>query len=441
MAVDLGRVQGGSMFHTAAASGTSVSVSSLQPQSLTPFVGDAVAFPNGDVRQITGVSGSTVTLGEVMWSNKGDPGVSDATLSNTDGNSTVNGFTQEATKGIAQAKNYYNLGAFDTYVPNSDGTGTVTRKTGYGSLYESEKRQTENGFTVFVFEKKDIGGNRIVINKNILYEASLTFTKEHYYYEKINAQPYFVFIVNSDSENFYFQYELAEEYQYTEQVIENQPIRPANKEEELYWHGEWRKGLNLINCQTNNAGVNDWFLTVENGRDIATFNNVNPYTFTCSNNHIVVTAYNESGYRWLSRFIKLKKNTTYTILLTGSSRMSMSVFGANSNTVGTIGTGISGTTNSGSGFSSYTFNSGNYNYHYISFYGGGAGKDFYIMLNEGAHPYPNEPFNGEIIHENRVPLYMTTENTSPAQTIGGDWESLGSFTTSTNQTLYAWRKL
>ena len=66
---------------------------------------------------------------------------------------------------------------------------------------------------------------------------------------------------------------------------------------------------------------------------------------------------------------------------------------------------------------------------------------FSVMLNAGSNIYPYQPYNGAIVHEIRTPLYFSTDNVSPASIdqIGGNWTSLGSFMVGRN-TIYAWKK-
>lgn len=73
--VNLGRVQGGSIFFSTASSGTSIAKSTLTPTGLIPLIGDCVVFPNGDLRIITSVSDMNVTCGSVAASIKGKNGI------------------------------------------------------------------------------------------------------------------------------------------------------------------------------------------------------------------------------------------------------------------------------------------------------------------------------------------------------------------------------
>lgn len=71
---NLGRVQGGGMFYSTAASGTSINKNTLTPTNITPLVGDSILFENGDIRQIIAVTSSTITCGSVTTSLKGKQG-------------------------------------------------------------------------------------------------------------------------------------------------------------------------------------------------------------------------------------------------------------------------------------------------------------------------------------------------------------------------------
>lgn len=68
---NLGRVQGGSIFYSSASSSTSVLKTTLTPTNLVPLLGDIVLFSNGDIRNITAIDSTTITLGSVVASIKG----------------------------------------------------------------------------------------------------------------------------------------------------------------------------------------------------------------------------------------------------------------------------------------------------------------------------------------------------------------------------------
>lgn len=72
--VNLGRVQGAGVFYSSAASGTSVALSTVTPTSVKPLSGDTIVFSNGDLRTVTGISGTAVTCGSVIANIKGPKG-------------------------------------------------------------------------------------------------------------------------------------------------------------------------------------------------------------------------------------------------------------------------------------------------------------------------------------------------------------------------------
>lgn len=81
--VNLGRVQGAGVFTTTTASGTSVALSTVSPTNIAPLVGDTFVFPNGDVRNVTAVSGDTITCGNVVTNITGPQGPAGSTLVQT----------------------------------------------------------------------------------------------------------------------------------------------------------------------------------------------------------------------------------------------------------------------------------------------------------------------------------------------------------------------
>lgn len=65
--VNLGRVQGGSLFYSNANSGENIKMSTLSPIGLYPFVGDSILFSNGDIRSILKViEDSTLYCSDVI---------------------------------------------------------------------------------------------------------------------------------------------------------------------------------------------------------------------------------------------------------------------------------------------------------------------------------------------------------------------------------------
>lgn len=77
--INLGRVQGGSVFFALYSSPVSAarvtfSKSLISPENIVPLVGDCVLFTNGDLRKITAVLSSQITCGNIVANLKGAKG-------------------------------------------------------------------------------------------------------------------------------------------------------------------------------------------------------------------------------------------------------------------------------------------------------------------------------------------------------------------------------
>ena len=127
-------------------------------------------------------------------------------------------------------------------------------------------------------------------------------------------------------------------------------------------------GANVLNIEGNEFGSDKWFRTMNNGLSIHSFA-AGKYTFTSKDNYLNITNYDSNGYHWLSRFVKLEPNSNYRISISG---ISCIIVGLNDNAVNTVGTQLTVTNK--------VFNSGNYKYWMISFYGTGASN---VMISKG----------------------------------------------------------
>lgn len=140
---------------------------------------------------------------------------------------------------------------------------------------------------------------------------------------------------------------------------------------------------------------NDYFLSTNNGKDISNIPVSERINVTIGNDKIIFNSYNNTGYMWLSRFIKLKKNKNY--YLSGNYTLGqIIVVGLNENSVNSQGTVIRTNTE--------TFNSGDYNYYMVSIYPTSIeGNTFEnIMIEQGTtatsyvpHAEQNLPFTLE----------------------------------------------
>lgn len=427
--------QGAGWFHTMAPSGVTLQVSSLQPQ-LTPSVGDVVFFSNGEVRQIITVSGSTVTLGDVLFSFKGDPGIGNATLSGVYGNSTENGYTQEAANGVVQAKNYYNEAYYDTSVSNGDGTANVDRKTDIIDvstlLNTTWQKFTNQGLSIFVYNNR--GGNYTSCKCNrftalsstvwgtegcvsVQLTSSGTVRIDISYAGDISLEDFKKDIYSHPT---YIQYELPPEYQYADSVIENQPISflPLSGEIDLY--KEWRKGLN--SAQTKISSIE-----LKNGSVLMGIAEVTPgrtYTISFNGNKTGDNAVTGNG-GWLIIESDTPALTTYEWATNFNSAFFRNEYlTADISIQRTVGKKYLLVVCGGSGAYTATYTVNN------------------LMINEGAHPYPYEPYYGAIVRQKDLSgIQLFPEGVNPAETIGGDWEDEGTVTTSNSIVLHAYRRL
>lgn len=159
-------------------------------------------------------------------------------------------------------KSIYNLGAYDTFVDNGDGTATITRKTGYTVLdgSDDEKWGPGDSFFRWLNWSVDIGAVQ-----NTLYNLpglkanfptyswgelqTLNEGISHYYHLRVKIAS-----IEASSNNLeafkqylsqhpiYIQYET--ETSYTETVIDNQPLATLDKNGEQWLRSEWEKTVN-----------------------------------------------------------------------------------------------------------------------------------------------------------------------------------------------------
>ncbi len=181
------------------------------------------------------------------------------------------------------SKNLYNLGVYDTFVSNGDGTVTITRKTGYAYFDGSVSERWEHQSTtpgnyrmkldnaIFGITKEQNNSNvKFVANKNEITasqswgasntgvgienasDEGKTFNVVYFssQFNKSNANTLNEFKIFLAENPIYIQYEL--ESPYTETVIENQPIHTLPQDGEVWLRDEWEKGLNLASVSYTN---------------------------------------------------------------------------------------------------------------------------------------------------------------------------------------------
>lgn len=177
----------------------------------------------------------------------------------------------QARKNIGADKSLYNLGAYDTYVDNGDGTATITRKTGYYKV--PIENFVSDGTSLHVFQQYiDIPnayssyGNEDGYNHNAAsntyklgnYNADDTFYISGDNYLRVKDTRYSsasaLISALADVGGMFIQYELVTSY--TKDVILDQPIHTLDVNGEQFVRDEWEKTLNLFNASWEQGTFN-----------------------------------------------------------------------------------------------------------------------------------------------------------------------------------------
>lgn len=146
-------------------------------------------------------------------------------------------------------------------------------------------------------------------------------------------------------------------------------------------YGQGSVEVKKINKNYYDVGksINDYFVTAgSKGATITQYNASNYVECDIIEGIMNIETYNTSAWNWIAKWLKINKNTNYTISL-NKSTTSLTVLGFNSVETGITGDVIAelGSTNSKT-----TFNSGNYEYYAVSFYPP-AGLEIAIQVEAG----------------------------------------------------------
>lgn len=275
-------------------------------------------------------------------------------------------------------KSYYNLGAYDTYVDNGDGTVTVTRKTGYYKIdgnfianhiwYEYPNLisvkipnvEYDTDLVASIIAVSDVWNNG---NPQYDYAIEDNTSLE---YGNVGVR---VVVKNATSmqefRNYVSQHPISVEYelqtseQYTEKLIAETPINTLDAHMSDIVRDELEKGLNLFNGSRSLA---DWGLRVG-------------YTYTIY----------EAGNPGNSVKISVKWGSN------DDSDEVMKDINNNPVDVTATHTFVYNTNQEWSIFIDPAINEGNENL-----------ADYQIMCCAGSHAYPYQPYNGAIVHEKQL---------------------------------------
>lgn len=274
-------------------------------------------------------------------------------------------------------KSLYNLGAYDTYVDNGDGTVTVTRKTRYISTKElcglSWRLNNVSAYPVFYSD----GSSDCPISNSVSNSDTLSFSPNGWgvtnsfctrCYQDGSVRVDIVLSANEAGwsvEDFlswigqnglYIQAEVGTSEQYTEPIIAETPINTLDANMSDIVRDEVEKTLNLFNGSRSLA---DWGLRVGSA-----------YTIYAVGNPVKISKIWNSGSSTDETMKDINNNpidgpSTYTFVYNTNQEWSI--------------------------FINPATNEGNENL-----------ADYQIMCCAGSHAYPYQPYNGAIVHEKEL---------------------------------------
>lgn len=291
-------------------------------------------------------------------------------------------------------KNLYNLGRFDTYTSNGNGTGTVSRKTGYFVINSENitelvtspstgivtcKTNINLGFNYPFMEFDPTNPRGIASNGFLVWQLGPNYTANNsvdFYLGSVHIRKN-----GLDLDGYrnlcpiYVQYIIAEQYQYEEQVIENQPIHSLNQQGEAWLDKEFRKGLNV-------ADTLNGYLQYTNRNSTLTLTNTgfNVRTTGLGNGVIIPTHCNAGS--------------TYSVLL-GNEDFSKILDIRYYPTKQDIANGINYYTFPKQKHSTFIPTASNG--YFRIFAANDVTLNEQVMINEGTIPYNFEPYYGEIV--------------------------------------------
>ena len=292
----------------------------------------------------------------------------------------------------ADLKTLYNLGEFDSVDTSNKDYDLITRATMVIDAEDIEWSYSSGSGRYY----KTISGievpssDSVVANIKSAYYATLSANANQTASESI-AIDYLgeVLIKTSSTPKGVIQIKLATPY--TEKVIKNRPLDTLDQNGSMFVRKEWEKGLQLWDEQWEQG----CFAT--QGVEVATANAIRS-----------------------KNFIAVKPNAIYTLNVPNVASNTAQVrviFYNNPEVYLSSDTSIGGL---------FTFTTPS-NCHYIKictlpdyspYYGGTYNND--IMLNEGSHTYPYQPYNGDIVHQKELETKQDTlVSGTNIKTIGG----------------------
>lgn len=325
-------------------------------------------------------------------------------------------------------KSIYNLGAYDTYISNGNGTATITRKTGYIRLDGSEDGWSYDlpNRGIYIDNVADNSANNNSPKSNYKIGSSdttpfLVFQPPYTTGQGITQSRINVYNVSDNLEDglyylskypLYIQYELA--ISYTETVIDNQPFATLDQNGEQWLRSEWAKTVNL-NPYKKSGSSHGFTWTYDDDDQSLTFNGVQMANNIWLATFVPSNTLPAGVYTFIVRVL----SGTYTLGEgnTGERQGVLRVGCTNSaidgqySLIGLFAPGIYrivlNTTNESSFIIMNAFQGGS----------GNTLTDYKIQiaLYEGNVNYPFYPYNGHIVHEE----YLETATVNNANNLGG----------------------
>lgn len=290
-------------------------------------------------------------------------------------------------------KSYYNLGAYDTFVDNGDGTATITRQTGYRVYDGNHDVEAWSAITGYRYRLERLNDSVSISNDVISLKANINTTNATVNWGNVDTLGIAIdsgkdvglmlpeYNSNSNVDGvkkwlsanpIHIQYKTSASY--IEQVILDQPLLDLPQQGTQWLREEWEKGCNYLN-------VND--LIFESG------NNVLSSGFTNNNGTITISYASGASdpYVW-TKAITLDAGT-YTLSYSGTNDQYILV--RTDEDYFTSARKVSFTLNERQTIQ-------------MRFDGeeGTAATFSNIMLVKGNHALPYQPYNGNLIRENDI---------------------------------------
>ena len=311
-----------------------------------------------------------------------------------DGSTAVNDLKEIVANDVASK---YNLGAYDTYVDNGNGTVTVTRKTGY-LTFDGDSSEgwfqdgSLHGYRISIRTTgiaNAVANIRVIADKDAAYQnnqsSGAIFTTNSGTQGKISIYIYDSSVTDLETAKtwlsanpVFVEYETSTSY--TENLPANVPLNTLDVNGEQFVRNEWEKTLNLA----------DW----DGTEDYTNNQNTWTYLFIARlsvgvNYHLTIKNFSQNrlghGGLFLVQSDTPNIPVPYQSLIRNPDQIVSWEYSPN-----------------GDKTADFTPSK---EYVCLGIDTDGTSKTFHvedIMLVEGSHAYPYQPYNGAIVHEREL---------------------------------------